>query len=70
MKKRWKVMFALEDSSMWRKRLCTTKLRAYYTSLWLLRAGFNVRIERNNNEPRQHEKNHFRSNQKSRDGKE
>lgn len=47
MKKRWKVMFTLEDGSMCRKKLCTTKLRAYYWSLWLLRAGFNVRIERN-----------------------
>jgi len=47
MKKRWKVMFALENSSMWRKRLCATKLRAYYWAFWLLRAGFSVRIERN-----------------------
>lgn len=46
MKKRWKVMFALEDSSIWRKRLCTTKLEAYYWAFCLLRAGFNVRIER------------------------
>lgn len=50
MKKRWKVMFALENSSTWRKRLCTTKLRAYYWALWLLRAGFNVRIERRKDE--------------------
>ncbi len=61
MKKRWKVMFALENSSVWRKRLCTTKLRAYYSALWLLRAGFNVRIERSKNEPRQHEENHPKS---------
>ena len=50
MRKRWKVMFALENSSVWRKRLCATKLGAYYWSLWLLRAGFNVRIERKKNE--------------------
>lgn len=47
MKKRWRVLFALEDGSTWRKKLCTTKLRAYYWSLWLLRAGFSVRIESN-----------------------
>lgn len=47
MKKRWKVMFALENNSMWRKKLFSTKLRAYYWALLLLRAGFNVRIERN-----------------------
>ena len=47
MRKRWKVLFALENGVMWRKRLCTTKLGAYYWALWLLRAGFSVRIERN-----------------------
>lgn len=46
MKKRWEVLFATKYGSMWRKRLCTTKLGAYYWAFCLLKAGFSVRIER------------------------
>ena len=48
MKKRWKVIYVFENSAIYHKRLCTTKLGAYYLALWLLREEFNVRIEKNN----------------------